>query len=329
MSQPFLINQDWRSLIDAHGLRAADVLRQADLPEDLFARAKPSLPPEAFLRLWAALTDCLDTPAPGLILAQEISPEAFSPPVFAAFCSSNLTMAVERLAQYKPVTGPLHLEVHDTLGGLEVTFGTDAGVTLPTEFIGAELAFLVKLARLASGREIRPIAVEMVKPPALSEYAAFFGRPLRAGPFNRVVFSREDGRRPFPPPNPALFTPFDADLRPRLDQLDAGATVGARVRAILMEGLPSGQVDTGYVAKRLGVSQRSLQRKLAAERSSFQSELHALRARLADSYLSKTALSGPEIAFLLGYDDPNSFIRAFHIWTGTTPEAHRSAARAI
>ena len=48
-----------------------------------------------------------------------------------------------------------------------------------------------------------------------------------------------------------------------------------------------------------------------------------LRERLARGYLAKSALTCPEIAFLLGYDDPNSFTRAFHGWTGTTPEALR------
>ena len=208
-----------------------------------------------------------------------------------------------------------------------MTFGAEPGIMLPTEYVGAELAFLVRLARLASKREIRPIAVEMVKPPASGEYALFFGKPVRAGPFNRVVFSREDAKVPFLSANPSLFASFEPDLRARLDQLERAATWTDRVRAVLMEGLPSGHSDAGNAAKRLGISARGLQRKLAGEKTSFQTELRSLRRRLAESYLRDTELSSPEISFLLGYGDPNSFIRAFHIWTGTTPEAHRSAVR--
>lgn len=328
MTRPFSVDLGWAALLANLEIRPADVLRRADLPEDLFARARPTLPPESFWQLWNTLTDQMATQAPGLVLAQAMSPEVFSPPLFAAYCSPNLTVAVERLAHYKPLIGPLHLEVHDTLGGLEVTFGAEPGVTLPSEFIGAELAFLVRLARLASQREIRPIAVEMAQPPASGEYALFFGRPVRAGPFNRVVFTREDGKVPFLSANPALFGAFEPDLRARLDQLERSATMRDRVRAVLMEGLPSGQADAGHVAKRLGISARGLQRKLAGEKTSFQSELRALRRRLAESYLADTELSSPEIAFLLGYSDPNSFIRAFHIWTTTTPEAYRKSARA-
>ena len=61
-------------------------------------------------------------------------------------------------------------------------------------------------------------------------------------------------------------------------------------------------------------------------RGGFSSELKELRERLARSYLTNTAHSSAEIAFMLGYEDPNSFFRAFHDWTGTTPEAVRQAA---
>ena len=80
------------------------------------------------------------------------------------------------------------------------------------------------------------------------------------------------------------------------------------------------------LARRLGMSARSLQRKLGSEGTSFQAELQGLRTRLAKNYLTATNHSSAEISFLLGYDDPNSFIRAFHDWTGTTPEAMRRAS---
>lgn len=327
MTRPFTIDVGWASLLAKLNLRPADVLRRAELPEDLFSRARPTLQADAFLRLWTTLMDDMGEDAPGLVLARSMSPEVFSPPLFAAYCSPNLTTAVERLALYKPLIGPLRLDVHDTLGGLEITYGVEVAIKLPPELVGAELVFLVNLARMACQKDIRPIAVEMVEAPASNAYEKFFGRPVREGPFNRVVFTREDAKVPFLSANPSLFASFEKDLQARLDQLDRTATMKDRVRSVLMEALPSGQGDTASVAKRLGVSARGLQRKLAAEKTSFQSELRALRARLAKSYLADTELSSPEIAFLLGYEDPNSFIRAFHIWTGTTPEAHRSATR--
>ena len=74
-------------------------------------------------------------------------------------------------------------------------------------------------------------------------------------------------------------------------------------------------------------SGRTVQRRLRAEGLRYQSVLDRTRERLARGYLATSALPVDTIAFLLGYDDPASFYRAFRTWTGTTPEAVRRAER--
>ena len=79
-------------------------------------------------------------------------------------------------------------------------------------------------------------------------------------------------------------------------------------------------------ARKLGMSKRTLQRRLSGENTTYQAILANVREQLAHHYLSTSTLSSPEISFLLGYSDPNSFYRAFHTWTGTTPESIRAQA---
>ena len=98
-----------------------------------------------------------------------------------------------------------------------------------------------------------------------------------------------------------------------------------RVKASLLELIPSGLVSMGAVAKKLGTSIRSMQRHLQQEETRFQIVLASTREQLARHYLERSTLSGAEIAFLLGFDDPNSFFRAFRNWTGVTPDQVRSA----
>ncbi|MEM9654001.1 MAG: helix-turn-helix domain-containing protein, partial [Actinomycetota bacterium] len=74
-------------------------------------------------------------------------------------------------------------------------------------------------------------------------------------------------------------------------------------------------------------STRTLQRRLSEEGTSFQSVLNATRESLARHYLVNGGLAAGEIAFLLGYEEPSSFYRAFHSWTGQTPERVRAEAR--
>ena len=87
--------------------------------------------------------------------------------------------------------------------------------------------------------------------------------------------------------------------------------------------MPSGESSIAEVARKLGVSKRTLQRHLETEGTNFQEVLAATREDLARYYLTKTRLSGAEISYLLGFGDPNSFFRAFHAWTGQTTEQFR------
>ena len=116
---------------------------------------------------------------------------------------------------------------------------------------------------------------------------------------------------------------FEPELRKRLADLNIDASFATRVESALLELLPTGQCSVENVSTKLGVSKRTLQRRLQEESTSFKLELNQLRERLARYYLSNSTSSGAEISFLLGFDDPNSFFRAFHSWTGKTPESFR------
>ena len=99
-----------------------------------------------------------------------------------------------------------------------------------------------------------------------------------------------------------------------------------RVREALEHGLPGGATTLEEIARRLNLSKRSLQRKLAEEGAQFQSILTDVRHDQAKQYLRASGLSLQEIAHLLGYRDTASFFRAFQSWSGTTPAAFRKAA---
>ena len=328
MSRPFNIDPRWSGLLSDLGVRRADILRRSKVPEDLFARENPTLDPDAFYRLWVEFAEATGSETPALTLGQIMADNHFDPALFAVRCSPNLASALNRLAAFKPLVGPIRYEVHDTMGGLEVSVSAEA-TTLPPEITVAELVWLVQTVRMALGDDLRPIAIELVDPPSHPHYKAFFGRALRKGPFDRMVFTPKDASRPFPSPDPSLFLDFEPDLRPRLDELEPGSSMTKRVETVLTEALPGGTADTAQVAGRLGLSTRSLQRKLTSEGTSFKDTLQNMRTRLARHYL-RSGRSNSEIAFLLGYDDPNSFIRAFHDWTGTTPKAmQRELAREV
>jgi len=111
-----------------------------------------------------------------------------------------------------------------------------------------------------------------------------------------------------------------------LAEVEATAPFEERLRAALLELLPSGRSQKSDAARALGIGAGTLQRRLEREGTSFQAVLAKTREALARHYLSQTQLTPSEIAYLLGFDDPNSLYRSFRRWTGMTPEAVRRSS---
>ena len=320
----FAINPGWRLLLRDMGVDAANVLRRAQLPGDLFGRERAYLDTDAYFALWRAVEQEAQDPVLPLRVGQAISVEAFDPPVFAAVCSPNLGVALPRIARYKRLVCPLLLAVEHDEARLVLGFHwPDATRPPPMMLAVTELVYFVQLARLATRERIVPLAVTAPELPSAPEaYAAHLGVALTRGP-PAVTFSAADAARPFLTANDAMWSFFEPELARRLAELEAEASAEARVRAALMELLPTGGASVEAVAARLGTSKRTLQRRLGTEGTSFQRVLDGTREQLARHYLRRSSMTGAEISFLLGFEDPNSFFRAFHAWTGTTPEQAR------
>lgn len=320
----YALDTTWRTLLHDLGIRPADVLRRAGLPDDLLARPYAALPSEDYYRLWRAIEDMADGHLP-LRLCEVVRAEAFSPPLFAALCSPDLVSATRRIGQYKRLIAPVRLDTVLAEGRLTVTFAwLDAPLAPPDSLVLMEPLFAVTLARMGTRAPVRPIEVVTTTPPIATDACeTFLGTRIRKGDRHQVVFSETDAIRPFLTSNDALWATFEPDLRRRLADLDGAASTVERVRAALFEALPGGFVSMDAIARRLGAGKRTLQRRIEAEGTSYQALLNTTRETLARHYLEKTVLPPNEIAFLLGFDEPNSFFRAFRAWTGTTPEVVR------
>lgn len=108
-----------------------------------------------------------------------------------------------------------------------------------------------------------------------------------------------------------------------LSELSIDDSTSARVRSALTELLPSGEFTIDDVAKKLGYSKRTLQRKLSSENTTFQKQLNSTQEVLALNYLQNTDMTTSDIAYLLGYQEFNSFLRAFSIWKGMSISEYR------
>jgi AraC-like DNA-binding protein len=320
------VSTGWRIVLADLGLSARNVLRRARLPEDLFARERPLVSGEEYLRLWRALEDEAADPKLPIRICQALSAEAFDPPVFAALCSPDFNTAVARVARYKRLVCPLRLEVAVSRRATTVGFEWLVEGSAPCWTAAAtELVFFVQLARMATRERIVPLRVGMLQAlPEARPFRDYFGVDVERDASASLVFTAADAARPFLTENEKMWAFFEPSLRERLWELQKTATTSDRVRAALHELLPGGGGAMPGVAKKLAISTRTLQRLLQREGTSFQELLADTRAKLAMHYFARSTLSNAEIAFLLGFEDPNSFFRAFVSWTGKTPEKARA-----
>lgn len=326
----FSVWSSWRVMLHDAGVNGANVLRRAKLPGDLFARESVRLDSSTYFRLWDAINEeagNLGDPAP-LRFAQKMSTDWFNPELFVALCSEDLNGALDRLAKYKsgPVTLKLEHDARRTTAALEFI---DRALTPPRILMVFKLVFLVQLARLATRSPVHPLRVGWPSPNLSASdagaYATWFSVPVEDLSVPTVVFAAEDTQRPFLTANHGMWKFFEPALRRRQSDQEKHASTVERLRSALLEALPAGEVSMPAVCRKLGVSERTLQRRLQEEGSSFQQTLNAVRNSLAHHYLYHSSLSTSEISFLLGYEAPNSFVRAFQAWTGSTPQAVRFA----
>lgn len=330
MPTKYIIDAGWRVLANDAQLPIQDILRHANLPLDLLMRKTPTFTGDEFMRFWQAIGEVMhNQPDFPLRIGEAIRAETFSPPIFACFCSDNLNVAANRLAYYKPLVGPLRLDVTQTSERTTVAFsGLPDTMSPPPVLIAFELVFWVHIARLATRTHIVPLAIHTtIDIPAKHLYEDYFGTHIQSSSFNGIAFSAQDAARPFLTASDEMWSIFEPRLNQRMQDLAQEATITEKVRACLMEILASGNYTLSDVADKLAVSPRTLQRRLRAEDTTFQQVLDTLREELARSYLTRSEYTSGQIAFLLGYEDPNSFFRAFRAWTGQTPEVVRESVQ--
>ncbi len=331
-NKTFSVDIGWQALLKDFGLQPASVLRRAGLPEDLLSRGGHGLPTEDYFRFWRALeAEAGDVMFP-LRIVEAVSAESFDPPLFAALCSANLMQAVQRLAKYKQLVAPMSLEVDVGKSG-DLTVSPrwlSVETEVPYSLQVAEIAFFLRLARLATREPAQALRVTLPQLPPSAyarRYEIFFGVSVQHGESPSITFAAEDVFRPFLTANEGMWRVFEPDLRRRLSELDATAMTAERVRAVLLELLPGNAATIEKTAERLGMSKRTLQRRLEDEGGNFRALVNTTRESLARHYLGSTTMSVGEIAFLLGFEDPNSFYRAFQGWTGQTPDSARHTMR--
>ncbi len=326
--QSVYVGTAWRVVLRDLGLDERAVLRRAGQPAGLFAGDGSHISLDAFYALHQAAEEEAGSPTVAVRAGSILSVELFDPAYFAAVCSPDLHTALRRLAAYMELVGPFSLTASSDDRSTKVRFRCKYRPDVVRALGLSQLAFLVSLARRATRHHVVPRRVVVAgATDELGGCADFFGCRLVSGDGYDLVFDAADTTRPFLTHNDEIWQTFEPTLRRNMVEADAGRSMSDEVEQALFEFLPSGRTGMADVARELGVGTRTLQRRLAAEGTTWLEVLNRTRERLARHYFASTDLTPTEVGFLLGFGDPSSLFRAFHRWTGTTPGAWREEAR--
>lgn len=320
----FVINGQYKQLLKQNDFDVSKVLKGAKLPENLFTHDQIRLTEQEYYTLMNEIAKQAANPLTLLNMATYNGIETFSAPILAAYSSENGLKFIERLSQYKPLIGPIGYQIHQDNNTVTVTLQSLNDLPIGSKFyVISELIFLINLISKATEVNIKPLKIT-------SNFTNFDQSLVDAlklepsiGESNSITFKATDLSLPFLTDNEALRSYLTPELKRRLAELEVDESFSAQVRSALVDLLPAGENTIEDVARKLNISKRTLQRKLKEEKTSFQKQINGVREMLAKSYLKNTSLSSDEIAYLLGYLEVNSFLRAFMSWTGTSFSEYR------
>ncbi|WP_430390193.1 AraC family transcriptional regulator [Dyella sp. 20L07] len=313
--------------MNALGLDVPAVLRHAGLPLDLIAQPKPTVNTEQFFAFWrSAETLCSDSTL-GLRLGDGTRTEVFDVASLAALHSATFGEALEKLARYKRLTCPedISIELSHDEAAVSVRWMLAYGHA-PDLLIDAIFASNVALAERGTGRTLRLRRLEFTRRPSeINALASHFHCEIRFNaPQDRIIYQRSDLDLPFVTHDRDDLATLLPTLEASLHELSAATPLRDKVWNVLARGMRGGHMRVAQVADALHLSPRTLQRKLGEAGTSYQQVLDQVRCHLARHLLDATDLDTGEIAFLLGFEELNSFNRAFRQWQGETPTRWRT-----
>jgi AraC-like DNA-binding protein len=241
--------------------------------------------------------------------------------------SDTLNEAIRRVARYSSIVNE----------GVRLTRREGKGIDLAIEYVGISrhldrhqiefwMAGIMRICRQLTNRHLTADRVTFVhRRSVTSELRSFYGCKLKFGAdADQATFPLSVRNIPVVSADPYLNKLLIKYCEEALAHRETTrSSFGTSVENAIAVLLPHGRAQISQVARKLGMSQRTLRRRLASEGLTFTGVLNALRSDLAKRHLGDHSLSISKIAWLLGYSDVSAFSTAHKRRTGMTPQASR------
>jgi len=314
----------------AYGLDAASLREQAGLSERDLADPDGRVPLSSYVRLLQAIDAASADREFGFWLGQSVSVRSLGVVGFAMQHAPDVRAAFACLGRFRRLlndqVSPIIEETAQHVVFRRVEPPSLAH--LASVMVAAPVGTLTLVRDLAGLPESAPLAVAASfqhPPPAnMARYREVLRCPVRFDATETsITLRREVFDLSLRRPDPGLYEYLERHARALEARLTEAQPLASQVREALIQLLPEGEPEHALIARRLGLGERTLQRRLRDEGTSFAALLDEARAELARSYLGDSKLAIFEVAYLLGYSEPSAFNRAFRRWTGKSPREYR------
>jgi len=331
---PFLPAAGARAMLaafDSLGLDAEALRTAAGIPASALRAPDAVLPEAAFARLWEAASRAVGREELPTEAGLAVPFGAFGALDYIAGSSPDVATAFAALADhFRAVASGFGLEVEEVEGGGEVRIVHSRSLALRDVSDEFTIAVLVGRFRSRPSLPFRPEAIRLTRPapPGPTRHERLLGAPVVFGcSLSALRVPASSWRAPLPSADPALQRTL-RELSARLDPGEGAAAVEQAVRARLRELLPEGRAGAAAVSRSLGMSERTLQRRLREAGRSFGEVVDRFREAEAERLLASGGPPLSEVALRLGFSDQSAFSRAFRRWKGTPPSAWPGPAAA-
>jgi AraC-like DNA-binding protein len=304
-------------------------LEKADLTERVIADREARIGVHDQIRMLEAIGDALQDDVLGFHLASTFDLREIGLLYYVLASSDELGDALIRTARYSTIVNE----------GISVRCREGGEFTVAFHYVGVErrldrhqiefwLTALVRICRQLANRRLTPVRARLMhrRRGGASELDAFLGCAIDYGAdADELVFPNEIAGVPVVSADRYLndiLLGYCEDALSERSQARSG--LRPHLENTIAPLLPHGKARAGEIARRLGMSQRTLTRRLSSEGLTFGGVLDAMKADLARHYLRDDDLSISEIAWLLGYREVSAFTHAFKRWTGVTPREARA-----
>jgi AraC-like DNA-binding protein len=310
----------------ALGVDVDGVLRAAGVARARFTATRAKLAVGEFFALWRALEELGGSRDLGLRLGARAEPHQLDVSSLAALYSDTLGDALAKFARYKRVVCGEQVDVEVVAGEARIRFRwLHVADALPQMLVDTTFMSIATLAAHGLGVPVTPLRVAFARRRADERmYAQAFGCPIVFdAAVDELVIDASLLARPLVTRNADVVAMLVPALETALAESAAARSLADDARDVLARRMTGERPSVDRVAHELHVSPRTLQRRLGELGTSYQALLDGVRRDASRRLLAHTDLDAGEIAFLLGFEELNSFSRAFHAWEGATPTRWR------